>query len=215
MLISTQKIYLDFSNLYVPADMIELYNSFYASVVDSVKEIYANTNVEIALQPPASGNYTTIHMVNSSEANSHSYGFADLDLTFNPSDQGVVFADHVLEDTVGNGIDQQVNSMANTVGHEIGHTLGLDHSADPSNLMYHSAENMADNLLSLSTEQIRAINTNAVVANLEESSREHYGDYEEAYESEAVAEESAALSDGTEETEVDTEGIEELEVYPD
>lgn len=91
----------------------------------------AGAKVEVTTEQPASGDYTTIHVGGDygslgCASSANPAGLAPFDVgNANPSDIGFVFPQ-----------SNDLESLARTIAHEAGHTYGLDHSTDPSNLMY-------------------------------------------------------------------------------
>ncbi len=166
----TQKIYLDTSNLYVPESTLEFAQKFYDSVFDKVMDAFSGSNAEIVFESPAEGPFSTLDLNNIKIDNPDFLGEADFDQTFNPSDKGIIRIDKIMDVAFQDQlpIEQASNLVANTIIHESGHLMGLDHSYESTDIMHDGlTQEMADQPLSFSPEQIQAIDTNAVLANID------------------------------------------------
>ncbi|TVL97423.1 MAG: hypothetical protein CV087_22350 [Candidatus Brocadia sp. WS118] len=166
----TQKIFLDFSNVYVPEDSLEMANELFRSAIEKVENAFLGTNVDIVIEKPHAGEYSTLDMTNIAFEGADYLGIAEFDQSFNPSDNGAIRLDNIMDYASNNFLleEQASNLLANTITHEIGHLMGLDHSNDPFDIMHDGVtQNMLDDPPTFGMEQIQAINTNAVIANVD------------------------------------------------
>ncbi len=167
----TQKIYLDTSNLYVPESTLEFAQEFYDSVFDKVMDAFSGSNVEIVLEPPTEGPFSTLDLNNIINNSGKYLGIAEFDQTFNPSDNGQVRIDNIMDVAFQDQlpIDQASNLVSNIVCHEAGHLMGLDDTNNPDDIMCGGQITNSDILdpPHFSPDQIQAINTNAVLANID------------------------------------------------
>ena len=172
MIRATQKVFLDFSQTHVAEADAETANAMLSSAFHQVEEAFRGTNVEIVLERSHEGDYSTLTFVDSGFQPDNTLGLAELDRTFNPSDQGIIRLDTVWDEVSVNGFtaEQTTNYLSSTVCHEIGHLTGLEHSSNPYDIMYPEANYEMTNVFpTFSPEQLHAINTNAVVANIDDS----------------------------------------------
>jgi hypothetical protein len=108
-------------------------------------------------------------------------GLAEFDTNYIPYDNGVVFLGNIIDVSAQALLSPEefANFTANVTAHEIGHLSGLDHVDDPGNIMNaESNHNFIDTPLSFTPDQLHVINTNAVIANVDNAQLySHESDY--------------------------------------
>lgn len=171
MPVAKQIVHLDLSHLDIPEGAVDSYYELFNSAYQKILDAFANTNVEIVLEAPESGDYSTLILDNSIIDGSPITGFATFDKSFIPNDNGAVLMGNFFDLEIGEQMDisleQLANLTANTIAHEIGHLSGLDHVDDPNDLMFpYNNDATLNTPPSFTPDQIQAINTNAVLANL-------------------------------------------------
>jgi len=177
----TQTIFLDISNFYVPEFAIETAKELIQSSLGKVQNAFAGSNIEFVLEQPTSGDYSTLYLNNiNNNADSH-LGIAEFDQTFNPNDNGIIRLDNIIDKAYNNNLplEKASNLIASTITHETGHLMGLDHTTDPSDIMHNGlTDNMWENPPSFTSDQLQAINTNAVISNFngDDINLENYDD---------------------------------------
>ncbi len=136
-----QKVFLDFAGVSVNKDFSQQATEFMSGVIEKVQNAFEGSNVVIVTEQPDSGDYTRIDVTNSIKDGETYLGEADYDTSFDPNDEGVVRLDNLLKVGEDSNLTsyQTSNLVASNICHETAHTLGVDHSDDPSNLMYPSA----------------------------------------------------------------------------
>ncbi len=133
-----QKVFLDFSSVRVPEQQAAQANEMLSSAVEKTMAAFEGSNIDIVLDRPEVGDYTTIDVSNSIQNGAEYLGIAQYDQTFDPSDAGQVRLDNIMKHAQENSlsIDQTSNLVSNTICHETAHTLGLDDNQNPTDTMY-------------------------------------------------------------------------------
>ena len=84
-----QKVFLDFSSVRVPEQQAAQANEMLSSAVEKTMAAFEGSNIDIVLDRPEVGDYTTIDVSNSIQNGAEYLGIAQYDQTFDPSDAGL------------------------------------------------------------------------------------------------------------------------------
>ncbi|MFC1553928.1 matrixin family metalloprotease [candidate division KSB1 bacterium] len=216
MLNSTQTIFLDFSNLHVHNEFADIATDVLDMAISKVSNAYEGTNVEFVTTKPNSGDYSTLDINNIIEDSYLHFGDAEIDIVFDPNDDGVIRFDNIFDFSaeLHLPVENFANLIAHNISHISGHLMGLEHSTDPNSVMNKYVDpNNIDTPPFFSIDEVQSINTNAVIANTDleqvneiryEKGLEDFIEFEEK--SYAPDEESNDLND----TEGDNENLDLL-----
>jgi len=162
---ASQIIYIDTSQFNVPESRLEEIQEMFSRSYNNLQNSFADTNVELVLVRPESGDYSTMHIVSGLQQDGI-LGLAGQDSlsTGNPNDMGIINFNQLESEFATNALDfsERANLFSNTIMHEIGHLMGLEHNDDPGDIMHNGlTEAMWQSPMEFTPDQINDINSMA------------------------------------------------------